>query len=565
MRHLFSSSGTALTILSLAARTTFAVDPEVELDYTSYVGTALSNGVTEWIGVRYAAPPLGDLRFRAPVDPMHEDGPIAADTPAPVCLGTGQGPPSDEIDEDCLFLSVWAPSNATSDSRLPVYFFIQGGGFNTNSGAPNGTGLVIAGDMDMVVVNFNYRVGPYGEYRPRLTNEGNGRLYVNLFHFTGFLAGAEVEADGSFNNGLKDQRKAMEWVQNYISRFGGDPGHVTIGGASAGAQSVDLHVLAYGGRDDGLFHATAAESQSFPPLRNVNESQFAYDNLVIRSGCSNSDDTLSCLRNLTAEEMQSYTINTPFPGAQNPPLYMFGPTLDFDFITDYSIRQYAQGKFVKVPAIAGDDNDEGTVFANSSADSIGASNTFMKDQFPLLTPSIFKSLNARFPLEDAPEPVEDQGAYFRQLAWVYGEVRYICLTIYVSGIYANESIPNWNYRWNVQDPESVADGLGVTHTVEVNAIFGPAYVDDGAPDSYAEGGVNAGIVAPTQAYWTSFVRTYDPNTYKLASSPRWEEWTSENYYARLKFETNSTMMETVPEAQQERCAYLSSIAVGQWQ
>lgn len=351
-------------------------------------------------------------------------------------------------------------------------------------------------------------------------------------------------------------------MQSYISRFGGDPGHVTIGGASAGAQSVDQHVLAYGGRDDGLFHATAAESQSFPPLRTVNESQFAYDNLVIRTNCSDYDDTLACLRNLTATELQEYNYNTPFPGAEEPALYMYSPTLDFDFVSDYSIKQYREGRFVHVPAIGGDDTDEGTVFVPANTSSIGESDKFMKNNFPSLTPAIFKNWNAYFPVEDASEPTDDQGAYIRQLAWGYGETRYICPTIYVSGIYANESVPNWNYRWNVQDPESIADGLGVTHTVEVSAVWGPENTNGGAPDSYQQGGVNYGIVAPTQAYWTSFIRTYNPNTYKLASSPRWEQWSGDNYYRRLKFQTNSTMMEMVPEAQQERCAYLSSVAVG---
>lgn len=190
-----------------------------------------------------------------------------------------------------------------------------------------------------------------------------------------------------------------------------------MGGDSAGAQSVDLQVLAYGGRDDALFHATAAESQSFPPLRSVNESQFEYDNLVIRSGCADYDDTLACLRNLTATELQNYTVNTPFPGAEAAPLYMFGPTFDFDFISDYSIRQYSQGKFVKVPAIAGDDSDEGTIFVPSNTSSIAESDTFMKNNFPLMTPAIFKIWNALFPVSEAPKPTEDQGADHRQLAW----------------------------------------------------------------------------------------------------------------------------------------------------
>jgi carboxylesterase type B len=95
-----------------------------------------------------------------------------------------------------LFLDVYAPSNATRDSKLPVFFFIQGGGFNSDANPNfNGSGLIKAADMDLVIVNFNYRVGPYG-----------------------FLAGKEVQEGGSLNNGLKDQIKALQWVQKYIDQ-----------------------------------------------------------------------------------------------------------------------------------------------------------------------------------------------------------------------------------------------------------------------------------------------------------------------------------------------------------
>lgn len=99
--------------------------------------------------------------------------------------------------EDCLFVDVYAPTNAIrSGKRLPVYFFIQGGGFAELSNANyNGTGLVEASGHNIVVVTFNYRVGPYG-----------------------FLAGKEVEQGASLNNGLKDQIKALEWVQKYIHK-----------------------------------------------------------------------------------------------------------------------------------------------------------------------------------------------------------------------------------------------------------------------------------------------------------------------------------------------------------
>ena len=107
--------------------------------------------------------------------------------------------------EDCLFLDVYAPSNATA-SELPVYFFIQGGGFNTNSNPNyNGSGLITASGMNIVIVTFNYRVGAWG-----------------------FLSGQEILEQASVNNGLKDMRKALEWVQQYISQVRSNPSFASI-------------------------------------------------------------------------------------------------------------------------------------------------------------------------------------------------------------------------------------------------------------------------------------------------------------------------------------------------
>ena len=112
-----------------------------------------------------------------------------------ICIETAADPADNTTSEDCLFLDVYAPSGATIQSRLPVYFFIQGGGFNQNSNPNfNGSGLLTASDLNIVVVNFNYRVGPFG-----------------------FLAGKEIVEGGSTNNGLKDQIKALQWVQRYIA------------------------------------------------------------------------------------------------------------------------------------------------------------------------------------------------------------------------------------------------------------------------------------------------------------------------------------------------------------
>ncbi|TKA71026.1 hypothetical protein B0A55_06028 [Friedmanniomyces simplex] len=532
-------STTYLSAFAWLCRLSLAVNPTVDLDYTSYQGVPLPNGVTQWLGVRYAASPVGDLRFRAPQPPTAMNGTQDASAHGPICLGTNAGPPSNTSNEDCLFLDIYAPTNTTSSSKLPVFFFIQGGGFNTDSNPNlNGSGLVTASGNAIMTVGINYRVGPYG-----------------------FLAGQEILDNGNTNNGLRDQRLALQWVQRYIASFGGDPGHVTMGGDSAGAQSVNLQVTAYGGRNDNLFHATAAESQSFSALRTVSENQFAYDGLVIRTGCADANDTLSCLRSLTATQLQEQNFNTPFPGAQQPPLYMYGPTLDFDFVTDYTYRAYAQGAFVKVPAIAGDDTNEGTIFTPKDTANISQSDAFIQAQFPAISLAQLKVWNTLYPVNGTPS-FPDSGRYWRQVSNGYGEMRYICPGIFISGVFANMSMnDNWNYRWNVIDPVSNADGLGVSHTIELNAIWGPNNTGGGAPASYYPSGVNGAIVPIIQGYWTSFIRCYNPNTHRLAGTPEWEAWTADNEFQRLMFQTNNTHMEAVPADQQARCAYLASIGL----
>ncbi|KZT28122.1 putative triacylglycerol lipase [Neolentinus lepideus HHB14362 ss-1] len=528
-----------LSVFPLLVASVLAVSPLVNVDYARYQGTARPGGVTDWFGIRFAAPPLGNLRFTVPQDPLPEEGVQIADKHGLICLQTGAAANVTRTSEDCLFLDVYAPSAANTSSKLPVYFFIQGGGFNENANANyNGTGLIEASGMNIVVVNFNYRVGPYG-----------------------FLASREVEAGGSLNNGLLDQRKALEWVQKYISRFGGDPNHVVMGGDSGGAASVTYHLTAYGGRNDGLFHAVAAESQSFATMLTVNESQFQYNNLVVRAGCAGASDTLACLRNLTAAELQTI-IHHADPSAHDQPalLYTYGPTIDGTFISDYTYRLFAEGKFIRVPSIFGDDTNEGTIFAYSTTDTLGESDAFLQSRFPYLTLQQLGKINSLYPKTNESFPLApNAGKYWRQCANAFGEIRYICPGIYISGVLQNAGVPgSWNYHYNVEDPTEVAEGLGVPHTVELNAIWGPQYVSGRPPASYFT--TNAHVVPIMQGYWTSFIRSFDPNTYRYPGSAEWETW-GEQGYQRLLIQSNGTTMETVPQDQQARCAYLSSIGI----
>ncbi|KAL4883635.1 Alpha/Beta hydrolase protein [Aspergillus karnatakaensis] len=536
-----------LAVLSLLFAAASATEPLVDLRYTQYQGKALPNGISQWLGIRYAAPPLGPLRFSAPRDPEEVYGVQDASQHGSLCIPTNEYPVPAGTSEDCLFLDVYAPTQFPGVSRnlLPVYVFIQGGGFNSN-GNPyyDGSGLIQASNMGIVVVNFNYRVGPYG-----------------------FLSGEEVLKDGGVNNGLKDQIKVLEWVQKHIREFGGDPDRVVIGGDSAGAASITLHLSAHNGRDDGLFHAAAAESQSFAPMLTVDETQFAYDNLVTRTGCNSAADTLACLRSLDIATLQRANIITPLPGAREPPLYLYGPVVDGDLIPDYTYRLFEEGHFIKVPVIFGDVTNEGTEFVPQNLTSISAVNSFLHAQFPALTPAHLSRIEQYYLQNiNAAELFPNATRYWRPASNAYGELRYNCPGIAMSTAYAAANIPSWNYHYSVLDPEDEATGLGVYHVVDLNAIWGPENmwwsedVSSPPPDSYRTS--NAPIVEVMQGYWTSFIRDFDPNTYRYPGSPKWETWYGkQGGNQRLFIRTGETRMESVPPDQRERCEYLISIGV----
>jgi acetylcholinesterase len=135
-------SGKLLSLLVLLSGSVYALTassstkkpPTVDLGYATYEGTAQSNGQNQFLGIHFAAAPLGNLRFRKPQPPVKVKGVQQAKAFSPICLGVGSGL-SSSMSEDCLFLNVWAPSDATPKSKLPIFFWIQGGGYDFNSNA----------------------------------------------------------------------------------------------------------------------------------------------------------------------------------------------------------------------------------------------------------------------------------------------------------------------------------------------------------------------------------------------------------------------------------------------
>jgi para-nitrobenzyl esterase len=219
-------------------------------------------GVVAYKGIPFAAPPVGDLRWRQPQPVVSWEGVRQADNYGPVCPQLPYAEdsfwarlrqfPKSEMSEDCLYLNVWAPADP-GDEKLPVMVWIHGGGLTRGAGSRagyDGTALVRRG---VVVVTINYRLAVFGYLaHPGLT--------------------AESEAGSSGNYGVLDQIVALEWVQRNIAKFGGDPDQVTIFGESAGSQSV-CYLMA-SPLAKGLFHRAIGQSGgAFGPMTHLNEER----------------------------------------------------------------------------------------------------------------------------------------------------------------------------------------------------------------------------------------------------------------------------------------------------
>jgi para-nitrobenzyl esterase len=254
-----------LVAISLTSAITLAQSPETSLTQNHKASTtakaativteagAISGvrdgGLSVYKGVPFAAPPVGDLRWRAPAPVAHWTGTRKADAFAPACMQDGVSMPGEKppvVSEDCLYLNVWTPGKSATE-RLPVIVWIYGGGWiNGSSSMPLYWGDKLA-QKGVVVVTIAYRLGPLGFLaHPELTRE-------SAQHSSG-------------NYGLMDQIAALGWVQRNIAAFGGDPKNVTIAGQSAGSMSVSI--LMASPLAKGLFQRAIGESGGlFEPLQ----------------------------------------------------------------------------------------------------------------------------------------------------------------------------------------------------------------------------------------------------------------------------------------------------------
>ena len=304
------------------------------------------NGVNRFLGIPFARPPIGALRWMPPQPVAKWTGMRKAYKFSPTCaqvttLGPFAGPPNSN--EDCLYLNVFT---ADTKAKQPVLVWIHGGGyFDGASNDYDPSKLVTKGKL--VVVTLNYR--------------------LNLF---GFLAHPALDAEGhAFGNyGLMDMQAALKWVKQNIAAFGGDPGNVTLGGQSAGAGATAANVLSPGAK--GLFHRAIFQSGGYTPFVPKSVAEDKGEKFAAAAGCT-SGDIAKCLRALPAAKIEALAGTA----SETSPL-ITNPMVDGTVIPEQEIDLVRAGKFNQMPIMMGTTHDEGN-FNN------GILQYFKKDRAPL--------------------------------------------------------------------------------------------------------------------------------------------------------------------------------------
>ncbi|KAH9167333.1 carotenoid ester lipase precursor [Lactarius sanguifluus] len=344
-----------------------ASTPEVYLDDAVFTG--IRKGVTDqFLGIPFAHPPTNERRLRQPEPlPPYQglhyvqefgkscpqqrlDLPNGLDSQLVKNIGGVVNVLYENLtpaDEDCLTINVVKPSSATHGSKLPVIFWIFGGGFEIGGPSTYDGGSFVARSIDLgqpvIYVSVNYRLSAFG-----------------------FLPGKEVKADKVGNLGLQDQRLGLKWVQTYISEFGGDPSKVTIWGESAGAISVAHHMLTNNGNNEGLFRGAIMQSGGPIPVGDIENGQRYYDFMVEKTGCSKASNTLDCLRKVPYNTYKRAMDDSPNFFAYQGLVLAWLPRVDGVFLKEPTQHSVLRGNVANVPMITGNCDDEGSLFSIST-------------------------------------------------------------------------------------------------------------------------------------------------------------------------------------------------------
>ena len=428
----------------------------------------IANDVAVFRGIPFAAPPVGDLRWRAPAKPAKWKD---------VRAGNVYGGNCQQV-EDCLYLNVYAPKNATPKSKLPVMVWIHGGAFIFGSGATyDGTHFA---KQDVIVVTVNYRLGRAGWFaHPALSAENPKGLHGNY--------------------GLMDQIAALEWVQDNIAAFGGNRKNVTAFGESAGAISINYLMLAPQAR--GLFAKAISQSGfgrlAVKPIRTADGSG-SQEKIGLewaqKVGVTGTDAaTAKALRALP------WSVANASPGGIGAPDATL-PIADGKMITGTAVEGFAQGKQARVPFLLGGNSDEASLTRRTTnpVDRLAAIKDRREDFLKAFDPDNTGDaarIIARF-VTDATISEPDRA---------------------LARLHAKTGQPTFVYHFSYIPISTRATSFGLAHGGEISYVFnnpraGTNFDEEGKP-----------IAAAANQYWAQFAKASDPG---VVDGIAWPHWTA---------------------------------------
>jgi para-nitrobenzyl esterase len=456
----------------------------VKTDQGKVHGKTINNGrVRAFLGLPYAAAPVGNLRWKAPEPPAKWKGTRQAANYGAHCM---QGHVFADMifqdageSEDCLTLNIFTPADANGSSKLPVMFWIHGGGYSAGSASEprhNGDFLPLKG---VVLVTINYRLGVFG-----------------------FLATADLakEANGAAGNyGLMDIVAALEWVHANIAKFGGDAGNVTIFGESAGSFAVSTLMAAAPAQ--GLFQKAIGESGGAlslgaPDTLSLDDRERREQDWVATLGVS----TLAELRALPAQTIAEAAGKRGAPG--------FSPVIDGKLLTEPVAATYAAGRQAHVPLLAGWNRDEQFGLGNGMSAAKWkefAAQTFAEHAAEFLT--LYPGDTDEQAVRSAIDYGSDAFIAFSTWKWIDAQTR-------------TGGAPVYRYHLELAAPPSkFHPGWFAFHSDDIEYVFGTLDTRPGAEWRPEDRKLSDQMME----YWTNFAKTGDPNGPGFPVWPRFDK------------------------------------------
>jgi para-nitrobenzyl esterase len=457
-----------------------------------------TGGVNQFLGIPYAAPPVGALRWRPPKRYGFFPGFALQATQ----FGSACTQPGGIGSENCLFLNVFRPEEEWGEGErrgLPVMVWIHGGGLIDGSSTAYNPELLVK--KGVIVVTINYRLG-----------------------YLGFFAQSAIDAEGHLNGnyGLMDQQFALKWVRKNIAGFGGDPARVTIFGESAGGQSVYAQLASP--LASGMFRGAIAESGSYAEFQNyfsnvvtlaqgeTTGSQSVPSGAAIADSVGCTSQTASCLRAVPASTMIA---QEPFP------LY---PFVDGRLLTQTISAAFASGEFNQVPVISGTNHDEYRLFVATGFDLVGkpilTSAEYDTATTALWGPALGPLVLASYPFASYPFGGEALGAS--------GTDGVFSCPARNADQSLSKFVPTYTYEFNDENapPAQALFGglltfpLGAYHSAELPYLF-PGVDVFGLPVTLSSQQMQ--LSDAMVSYWTKFAKTGDPNS---SEEPFWSPYSA---------------------------------------